>query len=96
MKQIEYEIIKNVTKLLDNNTINSFIGYEEGSLLFKARPCFVHDVEEAKELVWNDFCTNNLAVYLPNIFQHAENRDTRIGIVCKGCDCRSRQVSDRR
>jgi formate dehydrogenase subunit beta len=89
MKQTEHEIINNITKLLDNNTINAFIGYEQGTLLFRTTPCFVYEVQEAKKLVWNDFCTNNLAVYLPRILQQKKNKIARIGILCKGCDSRS-------
>jgi ferredoxin len=44
----------------------------------------VKRAEDVERLVWNPFCTNNLAVYLPEVKSVG-----RVAIVAKGCDARS-------
>ncbi len=90
MKRAEHEIRSNVGKLLKQKKIDVFIGYEKGTLPLRTSPCFVSSEKEARKLIWNSFCTNNLAVYLPHIMSRVKNkRSTRVGIICKGCDSRS-------
>lgn len=48
----------------------------------RSRPCFVRKEEEVDRLVWDGFCDNTLAVYLPK-------RKERAAIVAKGCDSRA-------
>jgi ferredoxin len=90
MKRAEHEIRSNFGKLLKQKKIDVFIGYEKGTLPLRTSPCFVSSEKEARKLIWNSFCTNNLAVYLPHIMSRVKNkRSTRVGIICKGCDSRS-------
>ncbi|MGB3342080.1 MAG: 4Fe-4S dicluster domain-containing protein [bacterium] len=90
MKQAEREIISNTKKLLADNRIDVFIGYEQGTLPFRTSPCFVHTDPEVQKLVWNSFCANNLSVYLPHLLRQRKGHEhTRVGILCKGCDNRS-------
>ena len=95
-KQLQ-EIAK---KLIAEQSIDLFIGYEKGSVPLVSRPFFIKvkdaDAPEnlVKNLVWNSFCSNNLAVFLPKYFEtnpFARKRPPkpRIGIVAKGCDLRS-------
>jgi len=56
-------------------------------------PCFITRPDDTEKLVWNSYCFNNLAVYLPRFFlprpQKKDVKLPRIGILAKGCDGRS-------
>jgi len=58
------------------------IGFERGSMPLRSRPCFVRKEEDADRLVWDGFCENSLAAYLPK-------RTEKAAIVAKGCDSRA-------
>lgn len=91
MKQMEEELGKEVRKLFNTGKIGLFIGYEEGTVPFRARPSFADSAEDADLLVWDVRCGGNLAVYLPPYFApDKKNKDLPvIGIAAKGCDLRS-------
>lgn len=86
--------------LITQQKIDLLIGYERGSLALTSRPLFIN-VKGAKQpensvgkLVWNSFCSNNLAVFLPkyferNPFARKHPPKPKIGIIAKGCDLRS-------
>ncbi len=95
-KQLQ-EIAK---KLIEQQEIDIFIGYEQGSVPLKSRPYFIKvkglekPEDSVEKLVWNSFCANNLAVFLPkyferNPFARKHPPKPKIGIVAKGCDLRS-------
>ena len=69
-------------KLLKEKKVDVVIGFEKGTLSSSATPCFIRNPDKADRLIWNSFCGNNLANYLPK-------RKDKIGIVAKGCDSRS-------
>ena len=69
-------------KLLKEKKVDVVLGFEKGTLPSSATPCFIKNPDEADRLIWNSFCGNNLANYLPK-------RKDKIGIVAKGCDSRS-------
>ncbi|MDR1480333.1 MAG: 4Fe-4S dicluster domain-containing protein [Planctomycetaceae bacterium] len=74
-------------ELLADKTVNVVIGY--GSP--ENNPCLVlvTDAAEADQLIWNDRCTQNLAVYL----RRKEIRALgKAAIVVKGCDAKSLAV----
>ena len=86
--------------LIVHKAIDLLIGYEQGSVPLTSRPFFIKvKGAEAPEtlvekLVWNSFCSNNLAVFLPKYFEGnplAKKRlpKPKIGLVVKGCDLRS-------
>ena len=95
MNKTENKLRDAVKDLFAREKVDIVIGYETGSLPLRSRPCFVKSGDAADKLVWNSFCTNNLAVYLPMFFQEREQRrrgetpPPRVGIVVKGCDARS-------
>jgi len=91
MKQAEYEITNTVEKILTDNKVDLFIGYEKGTLPLRTSPCFLSKGDDTSRLVWNSFCSNNLAVYLPRIMSttNENKKRKRVGIICKGCDSRS-------
>jgi formate dehydrogenase subunit beta len=95
--EIENRLRQTAEELLRNKQVDLFLGYEKASLPFRTTPLFLTAAEEAERLVWNPFCTLNLAVYLPRLFKApADARQARsapppprVGIVLKGCDARS-------
>ncbi|MEW5813859.1 MAG: Coenzyme F420 hydrogenase/dehydrogenase, beta subunit C-terminal domain [Spirochaetota bacterium] len=102
MKKIDEKIQEIVIKLFDDNKIDLFIGYEGGTLPLQSRPFFIrreagqNRAAAVGKLVWNSFCSNNLAVYLPKYFENnpfkRKNEQTpklKVGIAAKGCDLRS-------
>ncbi len=82
MEDLSKQIREAAEKLLEEDKVDLMIGFEQGSLPLRSAPCFVRKAEDAKRLVWNSTCENNLATYLPG-------KKSRIGIVAKGCDSRS-------
>jgi len=88
MKRVQSELVENVSKLLRENKVGLFIGYQDGSLPLRTSPCFVTKHEDVQRLVWNSFCANNLSVYLKSVLPGLP-ANGRIGILCKGCDSRS-------
>ncbi len=75
--------IRGIAKdLLREGKVDVVIGFEEGTIPFHSRPCFVRSLDEADRLIWNNFCENNLAKYVVR-------RNERMAIVAKGCDTRA-------
>lgn len=93
MEEIEEKIKETVRKLFEENKIDVFIGYSEGTLPLRSTPCFITEPNSIEKLVWNSYCLNNLAVYLPRFFlPQPRKKDVKlpkIGILAKGCDGRS-------
>jgi ferredoxin len=69
-------------RLLEDGVVDVVVGFEGGSVPGVSAPCFVRRPEDCGRLVWNPFCSGNLAVYLPGM-------TGRTGIVAKGCDSRA-------
>ena len=56
------KLAEKVKSLFTEDLVKLVIGFEKGS--HGVRPFFCRNIEEADKLVWDDFCTNNIAVYL--------------------------------
>ncbi len=94
MKAVEEEIRKTAAGLLSEGKADIVIGFGDGSLPMRATPCFITEPETVEQLVWNSYCLNNLAVYLPGYFKPApgpkeQEPSLKVAIVVKGCDGRS-------
>jgi len=95
--EIELRLRDTAEQLLREKKVGLFLGYEKATLPFRTTPLFLTTAEGAERLVWNPFCTANLAVYLPGLFKApADARQAKsapppptVGIVLKGCDVRS-------
>ncbi len=81
---IDKQIQQKAKELLESGDVTMVIGWGAGSAPFKTTPVFVEKPEDAQKLVWNPACTNNLAVYLPQVAKKA-----KVAIVAKPCDSRS-------
>ena len=84
MSNLETALRETAARLLRDGRVALVLGYEAGSVPFRTAPAFVKRAEDVERLVWNPFCTNNLAVYLPEVKSVG-----RVAIVAKGCDARS-------
>lgn len=91
---IQEEIQKTAAQLLTEAKADIVIGFSAGSLPMRATPCFITKPDAANQLVWNSYCLNNLAVYLPRCFApdprvKEQPPPPKVAIVVKGCDGRS-------
>lgn len=82
MQELTKKIQETAAKLLIDGKVDMLIGFEKGTLPLRSTPCFVRDPAEAKKLIWNTSCENNLANYL-------RKRSEKVGVIAKGCDVRS-------
>jgi formate dehydrogenase subunit beta len=82
MPENEKQLREVAEKLLIDKKVDLIIGYERGTLPLRTRPTFIREPDEAKRLVWNSRCENNLSFYLKTVKE-------KVGIVAKGCDSRS-------
>jgi formate dehydrogenase subunit beta len=88
MEQIEKKIRETAEQLLKDGRVDLVIGFEKGTLPLKARPAFITKPEDVKRLIWNGFCENNLAVYIP-FYRRLLDSGKKIAVIAKGCDARS-------
>ena len=76
------ELISLCKNLLEENTVNTVIGFQKGGELGLSLPCFIDSPMDAGKLVWNNRCVPNLSGYL-------SERIGRTAIVAKPCDARA-------
>ena len=69
-------------KLLENGTVSTVIGFQEGGETGSSIPCILDSPEDTDKLVWNDRCVSNLSGYLLE-------RTGKTAIVAKPCDARA-------
>jgi ferredoxin len=94
MNNTEKKMREAAVRLLNGESVDCIIGFENGSRPHTARPCFVRNGKDAEKLVWNQWCTANLATFVPRLFEKPQNprehyKAPLVGIVTKGCDGRS-------
>jgi ferredoxin len=94
MTSVQEEIRRTAQQLLAAGKADLIIGFTDGTMAMKASPCFITEPDDAKHLVWNSYCLNNLAVYLPGCFTpnpHLKEPPPppKVAIMVKGCDGRS-------
>jgi len=81
-------------KLLSEGKVDVVVGFCKGSRNNASRPFFAKSAADAELLVWDGFCTANLAAFLPRLFERpARPKDgwkpPRVALTAKGCDGRS-------
>lgn len=99
MENIETKLREEAQRLLLEKKADVIIGYEKGTLPLTATPCFITRPEEAKKLVWNNLCTQNLAKFVHDLITAHKNSQKRvkpedrkkkvIGVIARGCTTRS-------
>jgi len=80
---LQEKIREKAKELLEKKAVDLVIGFGEWTLPLRTTPLFIRTPEGTKNLIWNSFCENNLAVYIHKFSQF------KVGIVVKGCDARS-------
>ena len=85
MQALEQAIRGKARELLASGEVRLVLGYQAGTVPFRTAPAFLRAPEDADRLVWNPFCTNNLAVYLPSVARAGGP----VAVIAKGCDARS-------
>lgn len=79
---IETQLRNKAKELLEKEEVKAVIGWGAGWNPAKASPLFVRDAASADGLIFNSFCYNNLAVYLPRI-------NEKVALVTKPCELAS-------
>ena len=79
------DLIKKVTELLNDKTIDVFIGYEKGSA-GRIRAIFARNEVQAQKLIFDESCTQNLAGYL---LKHEIKKLGKLGILANVAALRS-------
>ncbi|MEA1962117.1 MAG: 4Fe-4S dicluster domain-containing protein [Bacillota bacterium] len=84
MKEITNKIQEIASRLLQEGQVDVFLAWEQGGEAFQTRPYFARTVEEAKNLVFNEYSIHNIA----NSLLKFRDGQEKIGVVAKGCDSR--------
>ena len=82
MSQLTREIREAARTLLRDKQVQVVIGFEEGSLPLRGRPCFIRKAEDVDRLVWSGFSEISVARYMVK-------RKEKAALVAKGCDSRA-------
>ncbi|PNX51638.1 MAG: coenzyme F420 hydrogenase [Thermoplasmata archaeon M9B2D] len=80
----ETELQREVERIFDTTNVQYVIGYSTDPCGFQGIPFFAKKKQDVAHLIFSPFCVHNLAMYLKNY-----TGSGKIGIVVKGCDCRS-------
>ena len=80
------ELREKAKELLQNGTVKVVIGYAEGANSKRTKPFIARTPENADKLIFNNYCVNNLAVYLT---RKEFKRNGVVGIIAKGCDVKA-------
>jgi len=70
--------------LLERKEVKRVIGWEKGIFPYQSTPFFAETPADANKLIWDEFCLNNLAVYLLDF----RNGEDKVALFVKGCDSR--------
>lgn len=84
MSNLQEQMRVRARDLLTKGEVKMVIGWEKGSLWHMSPPVFITDTENVDRLIWDDFCTNNLAKYLLDY----KPLEDKIALFVKGCDSR--------
>ncbi|MBI4733985.1 MAG: 4Fe-4S dicluster domain-containing protein [Rubrobacteridae bacterium] len=79
LNAVEAKLRKKSKELLVNGEVGVVVGWGAGWNPMKASPVFVRDEAAADNLVFNAFCSNNLAVYLTRMTE-------KVAIAAKPCE----------
>jgi len=77
------KIRETARKLLQDETVDVFIGYKKGTVPMMNEPFLISDPEKADKLYWDSFCALNLCNYL------TKREEKKIGVLATGCNCRN-------
>jgi formate dehydrogenase subunit beta len=92
-QEIQEGIQVRARELLSLGEVGCVVGYER-SPKGRIRPVFVYDAADADQLVWDQTCHHNLAVYLHDKVAPGRRGETppRVAVVARPCDVRALNV----
>ena len=76
------KIRETAKRLLAEEKVDVFIGYQKGTVPMMNEPLLVNHPDKVDQLYWDNFCGLNLCNYLTK-------RTDRIGIIANGCNSRN-------
>ena len=76
------KIRETAKRLLAEEKVDVFIGYQKGSVPMMNEPLLVNHPDKVDQLYWDNFCGLNLCNYLTK-------RTDKIGIIANGCNSRN-------
>ncbi|EFK10371.1 dehydrogenase, beta subunit family protein [delta proteobacterium NaphS2] len=76
------KIVETAKRLLAEEKVDVFIGYQKGTVPMMNEPLLVNHPDKADTLYWDNFCGLNLCNYLTK-------RTDKIGIIANGCNSRN-------
>ncbi len=82
MSKLIETIRQKAADLLKEERVEMVVGFKEGTVPMMTVPWSITKADQVDQLTWNSYCTINLANYMMD-------RNEKIGIIAKGCDCRS-------
>jgi len=93
MEQLTLQIRNMAKEILKKGDAKVIIGWEKGNFWYVSTPAFIDKPEDAERLIWDEYCTNNLAKYLMGY----KDLEGKVAIFVKGCDARgvNRLVQDK-
>ncbi len=84
MSEIKAKLRSEIERLLKDRFVDVFIAFKKADAPLRPQPAFFRNTNELDDLEYNGLCQNNLANYLTRY-----PKDTKIGIVVRGCESRS-------
>ncbi|MBS3977632.1 MAG: 4Fe-4S dicluster domain-containing protein [Syntrophomonadaceae bacterium] len=84
MNEMTLKIREIARDLLERGEVKRVIGWEKGTFFYQSTPFFAETPADTDRLIWDDYCLNNLAVYLLD-FRYGEEK---VALFVKGCDSR--------
>jgi formate dehydrogenase (coenzyme F420) beta subunit len=84
MTDLEILLCQEAARLLNEQLVDVVVGFEAETAPLRPQPVFINSGSQAKKLIINGFCQNNLANYLTRF-----PRDQRIGMLVRGCESRA-------
>lgn len=93
MGDLTLALRKTARDILEKGQANVVLGWEQGTFWYAATPVFITKPEDTEKLIWNEYCTNNLAKYLLDY----RSREGKVAVLVKGCDARgvNRLIQDK-
>lgn len=84
MPEIKAQLRTEIQHLLAEDVVDVVIAFKEADSPLRPQPAFFRTIDEVDTLEYNGLCQNNLANYLTRY-----PKETRIGMVVRGCENRS-------
>lgn len=93
MERVVEDLRRVAARLFQDGRIDVLVGFEKGTDGCRSRPVFIRSTGEARKLTWDATCSQNLAVYAPQLFRKNPRakdwKAPRVGFAAAACGVRS-------